>query len=151
MDCRYARQWTENIITLCCLGQCNPDAGVFPQLDQLLHEAGSITLTARMNAGYQQWRCHNCSCDMIVMEKFRWYCITVPSEDPQSTLWWSVTSHHYFYGACLSPDDHPVQIQFCTWLLHQQATNVLPWHYHLWTYEACFMHEGVFTVHNVHY
>ena len=47
------RRWTENIITLCCLGQRNADAGVFPRLDQLLHEAGSVTLTACMNAGYQ--------------------------------------------------------------------------------------------------
>ena len=45
--------WTENIITLCYLSQRNPDAVVFPQLDQLLHEAGSVTFTAHMNAGCQ--------------------------------------------------------------------------------------------------
>ena len=54
---------------------------------------------------------------MIVVEKFRWYCMivgTVPSEG--CALWWSVTSHRYFHGACLSPDGRPVQIQLCTWL-----------------------------------
>jgi len=53
MDWGCVRWWTENIITLCYLSQRNPDAIVFPQLDQLLHEAGSVTFTAHMNTGCQ--------------------------------------------------------------------------------------------------
>ena len=46
------RQWTENNIALCYLSQRNHDAGVFPWLDQLLHEAGGVTPTAHINAEY---------------------------------------------------------------------------------------------------
>jgi hypothetical protein len=139
----------------------HPDANVFRRLEQRLCETGSvIPHTALANSGLPRTVRTPANEDAIIaaLEREPWRS----SRDIARELGLSqlrvlevlhadqLHPYHYSRSAHLFADDHPLRMQFCEWLRHQHAADELLLHNILWTDEACFTREGVFSVHNSH-
>jgi hypothetical protein len=145
---------------LCYPGWHRPHANVFQCLEKRFHEAGSVTSVAHVNAG-RPWTVRTPTNDGTIIAAVEWepwrssWNITWELEVSQQRVLRvlhddQLHPYHYLWSAHLFPDDCPLQMKFCKWLRHQHTADELFLHTILWTGEACFMHEGMFNIHNSH-
>jgi hypothetical protein len=138
---------------LCYPGRHHPGTNVFWRLELCLHETGSVTPMALVNAGCP-WTVWTTANKDAIVASVEWEPRR-SSHDIAQELGLSQPRvlevlnddqlHPYDYSrsAHLFPDNRPLWMQFCEWLRHQHAVDELFWHNILWTDKACFMREGV--------